>query len=275
MVVIRVSNPSARYSPNGMVVNRNSRAGQIDYDFYRGRGTTGMPGFNQKQDPVSRNFGRIAQELGLKSVNSTNDIQAIYDYLGRNMTKSTKSETKSPESVAAQAGQGNNVTVNNPETVSTPGVEEETYYDPKDSTGNTGFDINNLGRFGGRADRFGMADIVGAYNAGYSFGDVNNYLSMQSNNPGWRNQAAGGYNSESPVWRALQENRAGKITTGYYNPNIVGHGGDHDQYFGGADLIGNRKAALLTVRSLPTLMLTLTSCVPVMSKVHKVVFMRP
>ena len=81
----RVSNPSARYSPNGMVVNRNSRAGQIDYDFYRGRGTTGMPGFNQKQDPVSRNFGRIAQELGLKSVNnSTNDIQAMYDYLGRN-----------------------------------------------------------------------------------------------------------------------------------------------------------------------------------------------
>jgi len=216
--------------------------GGIDYGYYGGQGSTGMPGFNMKQDPVSRNFGRIAKELGIKSIDSKNDIAAIYDYLGRNTTKSTKKETKAPESVSAQAGQGNKVTVNNPETVSTPGVEDETYYNKEDSTGTTGFDINNLGRFGGRADRFGMADIIGAYNSGYSFGDINNFISTLSNNPGWRDAAAGGYNSEGPGFKALQDNMQGRITTGYYNPTLTGHGGDHDQYFGHADLMGNRKA---------------------------------
>ena len=237
----RVSNPSPRYSPNGMVVNRNSRAGQIDYDFYRGRGTTGMPGFNQKQDPVSRNFGRIAEELGLKSVNSINDLQAMYDYLGRSTASKTVQEAAKNQSVTAQTSNTSGPTVNNPETVSTPGQKDETYYDPKDSTGSTGFDINNLGRFGGRTDRFGMADVIGAYKAGYSQGDIFNFLSSQQDNPGWSNEG-GGFNSQSASYKALQQAAGGQVTTGFYDPSVTGHGGDHDKYFGMADLMGNRKA---------------------------------
>ena len=50
----RISQPKFRYSPNGMIVNRNERAGQIDYDFYKGKGLVGMPGFNQRVSDQSR-----------------------------------------------------------------------------------------------------------------------------------------------------------------------------------------------------------------------------
>ena len=62
-------------------------AGQIDYDFYKGKGLVGMPGFNQRVSDQSRAFGNIAKELGLRNVNSINDIARMYDYLGRQITE--------------------------------------------------------------------------------------------------------------------------------------------------------------------------------------------
>ena len=62
--------------------------GGIDYNFYKGlkpkhkfyiRGYDPME--KAKKGSASRNFAKIAKELGIKSVDSTGDLQQMYDYV--------------------------------------------------------------------------------------------------------------------------------------------------------------------------------------------------
>ena len=217
---------------------RTVGGGGIDYGFYSGQSTSGMAGFNQKQNPTSRNFARIAQELGLKSINSPNDIAAMYDWLGRATASSEQKKTNaaSEPTPAEQASTG--PTVNNVETASDPGVE-----DVREDTERSRMDPGNLNRWGVRADRFGMRDLFGAYQSGYSQGDVYGWLSTQ---PTFSNGASpsGGYNPAAPWYQGLQEISRGQISTKFFNPDVAAYdpgGNGGTDFFSRDDLIANRK----------------------------------
>lgn len=183
----------------------------------------------------------------------TNSLNALTnDFLGRQSDINAKRQSTSGTGGIQNPNQaaGTDQAASTTETVTVagdpgtpdqnPGSNEPTY-DPEAGR----YDASNLGRFGGRADRFGMRDLIGAYNSGYSQSDVMRYLSTQGDNPGWRNQNQGGFNSESYAYQALQDVLKGQISTKFLNPDYFPDGntwGGPASRFGDADLLGNRKA---------------------------------
>lgn len=180
----------------------------------------------------------------------TNSLNVLTnDFLGRQADINAKRQSAATaanianpnEATSAGEEQSTTTTVT---TGGTPDVNPEANeqtYDPEAGR----YDASNLGRFGGRADRFGMRDLLGAYNSGYSQSDVMRFLSLQDNNPGWRDQAKGGYNSEAPAYQALQEVLKGQISTKFLNPDYFPDSSTWSgpaSNFGDADLLGNRKA---------------------------------
>lgn len=190
---------------------------------------------------------QVGKSLGLSSINSINDVNQMIDFVNQGRYGGGSSKKEEEEEVTNNPNNNNQPDKNEPNVSYNPtftpveGQNQESMnqtYDPNAGRN----DSTNLNRWGGRADRFGMSDLNNAYNSGYSFSDINNWLSTQQDNAGWADPNKGGKNSTSPVMRGLNENRQGQISKAYYNPNIVAHGGDGEKWFGHADLLANRKA---------------------------------
>lgn len=202
---------------------------------------------NDRLSNLSQNTqDQATKALGMSNVSSMNDVNKIFEWVNDQSRKKVEEEqapTDDPNAGGNGTGSGKNEpNVNyNPTSTVVEGENQESKeqtYDPNARRN----DASNLNRWGGRADRFGMADLHSAYQSGYSYGDINNWLGTQNDNRDWVDHNRGGYNSNSAAYRALNENRQGKITSSYYNPNAVPHGGEGEKYFGHADLLGNRKA---------------------------------
>lgn len=232
------------YSANGGVKQRSVPKYEM-----KGAGSgrrSVQTGYNQIDDigyyKNNKDWQEVSKSLGISSVNSMNDINQMIDFVNQGRYgggSSVKEEAPKPtDNPNNNQPEKNEPTVSyNPTATTVQGLNQESLeptYDPNARR----LDSSNLNRWGGRADRFGMKDLTNAYNSGYSFSDINNWLSTQEDNPGWADQGRGGYNSEAASMIGLNENRAGKISKAYYN-------GDNKagvDYFGHADLLANRKA---------------------------------
>ena len=231
----RISQPKPRYSPNGMIVNRNERAGQIDYDFYKGKGLVGMPGFNQRVSDQSRAFGNIAKELGLKNVNSTNDIAAMYDYLGRANNRGSQASGGGSQNPGNVQGT-NGVTVNNPATVTTtPEIPDPiTTYQPGEYSPYSGQNTGVISGLYNRPQNIGMGDVYAATMSGFTINDIANEIN------------SGRYKVGNPASQAVNAARSG-VTSMFYSPQFVNWQDPSSvargqSQFGHADLAGNRAA---------------------------------
>lgn len=88
--------------------------GKIDYSFYSGQSQQATyPGLRKRYTPaekgsVSANFAKIAEELGIKDVSSTNDLRQMYDYvLNYNRTTGAPVEEKKAESTSVPGATAN------------------------------------------------------------------------------------------------------------------------------------------------------------------------
>lgn len=235
MLIKRITSPRARYTPNGMIANRSQNEGQIDYNFYRGGQTTGIPGFNQRQTKASRTFGNIAKELGLKAVDSVNDIAAMYDYLGRANNRGSQASGGGSQNPGNVQGT-NDVTVNNPATVTTtPEIPDPiTTYQPGEYSPYSGMNTGVISGLYNRPQNIGMGDVYAATLSGFTINDIANEIN------------SGRYKVGNPARQAVNAARSG-VTSMFYSPQFVdwrnpssvaqGQSG-----FGHADLAGNRAA---------------------------------
>ena len=237
------------YSANGGVKQRSTPR----YE-WRGAGSgraKRQTGYNQTNDigyyKDSEDWQKVSNTLGISSVNSMNDVNQMLDFVnqgrygGGSSVKEEEKTTDNPNNNNVEDSRNEPNVSYNPTSTVVEGTNQESKeqtYDPNARRN----DATNLNRWGGRADRFGMADLHSAYNSGYSYSDINNWLSTQDNNIGWADGNKGGFNSTAPSMHALNENRQGKISKGFYNPDVMGHNGGGADYFGHADLLANRKA---------------------------------
>jgi len=233
-------------------------------------------GFNQSNGQTNLNYYQnnsdwkaVGNALGL-GINSMNDLNAVFDYVGTNKKK--KAKEVSTFSGGASTGSGNSgasystATAFDPGRAYVPGVPGKPAVAAIEGKaavpgrvgrpGVPGVAAKNplslqgmstaargptswmgAGSFDNNPGNWGMRDLMGAYNAGYTEQDVENFL-RQGNK----------FLPSGAAYQALREAKRG-ISTKFLNPDLHGDWktwGDNPQgplwKFGHADLIGNRKA---------------------------------
>lgn len=234
-----------------------------DYDagFNQSNGQTNLSYYQNNAD-----WGAVANSLGLK-IDSMNNLNAVFDYVGSNKKKGKKNVSASGGGAGglqtgASGANYSGATAFDPGTPDIPGVPgtpgspavaaveavdavegvEAVVEQNRDSLNKLGtaarsaYSWIGAGDFDGNPNNWGAKDLIGAYNAGYTEQDVENFL-RQGNN----------FYAEGSAYRALKEAKK-RISTQFvgrdYHPDWKK---DYDpggpaSLFGDADLLGNRKA---------------------------------
>lgn len=198
---------------------------------------------NSRLSQLSQNTAQqAANALGIKNVNSLNDVNSIFEYVNNTKKKKEEEVESAPNVDDPNTGSGKNEpNVNyNPDTLDVPGQNQESNIKP--DTGPSGFDPNNISSFAGRADRFGMKDLMASFQSGYSQSDVMRHLNSLSA----INGDSGGYLAGGALDQGLRETSMGQISTQFFDPKYAKFGSPQEAHarntFGHADLLANRKA---------------------------------
>lgn len=188
---------------------------------------------------------QVASTLGINNINSMNDINQMYNFVNDSRYGAASSGKKEEEAEADPNDGRYEVTANDPATQATAG-EPATYSNPGSNVGEkqgpSGFDGSNISSFAGRSDRFGMADLKGAYQSGYSQADVMAHLAGMQPISG----DSGGYLASGGAYQGLQETSMGQISTKFADPVYSAWGtparAKAERTFGHFDLLANRRA---------------------------------
>lgn len=193
----------------------------------------------------SNDWQKVASSLGIKNINSLNDLNSMFAFVNDGRYGSKKSGGGKEEEVKEDDGRYE-PTANDPTARATTPGQEERWSNPESRVGEpqgfSGFDGRNLSSFYGRPDQFGQGDLLGAYRSGYSQQDVLAELSRIGPIQG----DSGGYLAGSGVYAALMETSNGQISTKFADPVYSAYGTDlrriAESRFGEADLLANRRA---------------------------------
>ncbi len=246
----------------------------FDAEMQRRLGNSFDAGFQQKDGATDFGFYQgnadwqaVGKSLGI-GLNSINNLNAAFDFVGSGKKK--KKSDNPRQSGGFQSGNNGGANISNetafdpgrayvpgtpgspavaaiegkdavPGRVGRPGVAAVAAKNPlsldKMSTAARGPNSwRGAGGFDGNPNNWGAKDLIGAYQAGYTEQDVENFL-RQGNN----------FYSEGSAYRALREAKK-KISTQFvgrqYHPDWTQDyaAGGPASMFGDADLLGNLKA---------------------------------
>ena len=212
--------------------------------------TRGQVGYGQTVDTGyyknNKDWQQVASSLGISNIDSLNDINQMYNLVNNGRFGGGNTGSKKEEEQVDPNDGRYEVTANDPTTQATAG-EPATYSQAgqgwnRQEQGPSGFDGQNLSSFAGRADRFGMADLKGAYQSGYSQADVMKHLAGMQAISG----DSGGYLASGGAYRGLQETSMGQISTKFADPDYSAWGtparAKAETTFGDFDLLANRRA---------------------------------
>jgi hypothetical protein len=232
-----------------------------DYDagFNQLNGQTNLSYYQNNAD-----WGAVGNSLGLE-INSMNNLNAVFDYVGANKKKGKKNVSASGGGAGGIQNSNSGASYSTatafdpgrpfvPGTPGSPavaaveaveGVEGREAVAAQNPQSNVGmstaargtYSWMGAGDFDGNPGNWGAKDLIMAYEAGYTEQDVENYLRQGSTN----------FLPEGSGYRALREAK-NKISTQFvgrqYHPDWTQDyaSGGPAYMFGDADLLGNRKA---------------------------------